>query len=249
MHDVGKMAVAMQAMVDQDDNGVECAMLLILDKHRVQKVSPLGGQSDLLLDVVRKHGLARIDRYSSLDTDTQAQLPGWELTVNPHSIATLRFPGSAGYLTKTRLVAADRWWSVAAERGTVTLLAVGGSTYARDLGAGSDVVAELDAAADHGVLLTAAVAFTRQQDNAAGDTSDWMNWPLHGLTIASQDGQFALNVSSATDGLLRSMPLAPDEVSPLAKALSRAVANSDVPVNVSEIVLAVTGRRLPPVGQ
>jgi hypothetical protein len=35
----------------------------------VQKVSPLGGKVDLLLDVARRYGLARIDRYSSFDTD------------------------------------------------------------------------------------------------------------------------------------------------------------------------------------
>jgi hypothetical protein len=242
------MAVSMQAMLDKDENDVECATLLVLDEHRVQKVNPFGRKVDLLLDVARRYGLARVDRYSSFDTEGQIEVPGWELTVDLQGIATVRYPGPGQHLTRTRLVGDDRWWSAAAARGVVTLLAVGGSTYARDLHADSDAIAELDAAAQHGLLVAGTIAFT-QQDSKANHSPEWTNWPLHGLTITSENGRWALNISSVTGGLLKSMPLQPNEVKPLATALARAVADSDVPVNVSEIVLAVTGRRLPPVNQ
>lgn len=131
-------------------------------------------------------------------------------------------------------------------RGTVNLLVVGGSgSWFRT---GTNALAELDAAAQLGQLAAGAIAFNGPAANEDKATPNWMNWPLHGLTISAEGGRFALNISHPDQGLLKSFPLNPDEVKPLANALSRAVANSSEPVNITAIVREVTGRNMPPPG-
>lgn len=239
------MAVALQALLDIGENGEEFASLILVDKRCVQKVTPFGQRVDLLLDLVLNHGLTCVDRYAEFDPATQVPAAGWELQGDDSGVTTIRYPGPGGQLSRAFLESTHRWRAAAAAHGAVNVLVVGGTEYARNPSVGSNVLAELDVAAQRGLLATGVIAYAppNSQDSTA---STWRKWPLHGVTITKEAGRFTLNISSVEKGLISSMPLNPDEVRPLAQALSRAVATSHEPVNVSAIVRAVTGRTTPP---
>ncbi|MFD5089200.1 hypothetical protein ACFWMR_01270 [Amycolatopsis thailandensis] len=239
------MDLKLHTGIDVGANDEECAAVIAVDKRALQKVTPFGATVDLLLDLALKHGLTRLNNYTTFDPASQPVVADWKLNVERPGLVTIDY--SAGQLlTSRRLECPERWLSAASSRGTVNLLVVGGNgSWFRT---GTNALAELDAAAQFGQLVAGAIAFSGPSAKA-NPTPNWMNWPLHGLTISAEGGQFALNISSPDRGLLNSFPLNPDEVKPLAKALSRAVASSTEPVNISAIVREVTGRHLPPPGR
>jgi hypothetical protein len=246
VHTVGDMDLKLHTVIDVGANDEERAAVIAVDKRARQKVTPFGATVNLLLDLALKHGLTRVNNYTTFDSTTQALVPDWKLTVERTGLVTIEY-GPGQCLTSSRLDCPDRWLSAATTCGTVNLLVVGGSgSWFRT---GTNALAELDAAAQLGQLAAGAIAFTGPAANEAEATPNWMNWPLHGLTISAEGGRFALNISRPDQGLLKAFPLNPDEVKPLAKALSSAVANSSEPVNITAIVREVTGRNMPSPGR
>ncbi|QWF85607.1 hypothetical protein [Amycolatopsis sp. CA-230715] len=244
MQDLGDMALTLYTGLDVGNDNEQYAAMIAVDRRGTQRITPFGTKVDLLLEVALKYGLTRLTSYRTLDPSSISLVPGWALTVEPAGFVTIDY-GPGQRLINTRLECPDRWLAAATARRAVNLLVVGGAGAAPIIQTGTDALAGLDAAAQRGLLAGGAISFAGRPGTAEETSEDQMNWPVRGLTISGQGGVFALNISSPNKGLISSFPLHPHEVTPLAKAFCRAAADSDEPLNVSEIVHAVTGRRMP----